>query len=54
MIHMYKSDHHTISMENNTTLVPGNHDDDNSQDDGYLMELFEPQSSATETTLEKL
>lgn len=51
---MYKSDHHTISMENNTTIMPGNNDDDNSQDDGYLMELFEPQSSATETTLEKL
>ena len=51
---IYKSDHHALSMDNNPAIMPGNNDDDNSQDDGYLMELFEHQPSATETTLKKL
>ena len=50
---MYKSDHQAM-INSSVTNIPGSHDDDNSQDDGYLMGLFEPQHSATETTLEKL
>ena len=50
-----KSDH-VISMDNNVTIMHmhSNNDDDNSQDDGYLMGLFEHQPSGTETTLDKL